>query len=605
MKYRELRNIAIVAHVDHGKTTLVDAMLWQSGIFRDNQDVRERVMDSMDLEREKGITIMAKNTAIAYDGVKINIVDTPGHADFGGEVERTLQMVDGIMLLVDAAEGPLPQTRFVLSKALELALPAIVVINKIDRQDARPTEVLSQVYDLFIDLDASEKQIDFPVIYSIARGGRCAAEPGAPLSDLRPLFDAILRQVPAPAGEAGAPLQVLVTNVQPDSYLGPLAIGRVTQGTLRNRQPITLCHRDGSQTRAAVTALFVFEGLGKVEVETAGPGEIVAVAGMTGIGLGECLADGENPVPLRPLHVDEPTMSMEFLINDSPFSGKEGRFVTSRHLRDRLMKEAAHNLAIKVEDGASQDRFLVFGRGELQMAILIEQMRREGHEFAVGMPRVLTKEVEGRMHEPWETAFIDVAEEYVGIVVQKMGTRKGVMSKMINHGSGRVRLEFDVPSRGLIGYRTEFLTDTKGTGMLTHLYKEYRPWAGDIVHRTSGALVADRTGKVTGYAVVNLQERGELLVGPTEPVYSGMVVGENSRDADLDVNITKEKKLTNMRSSTSESFERIVPPRRLSLEDSIEFIREDELIEITPQSLRLRKRWLDPNERKRRAEQRT
>ncbi len=599
-----LRNIAIVAHVDHGKTTLVDAMLWQSGIFRENQDVRERVMDSLDLEREKGITIMAKNTAITYRGVKINIVDTPGHADFGGEVERTLQMVDGIMLLVDAAEGPLPQTRFVLSKALELDLPAVVVINKIDRQDARPREVLSQVYDLFIDLDASETQIDFPVIYSIARGGRCAADPDAPLSDLRPLFDAILSHIPPPAGEEGAPLQVLVTNVQPDSYRGPLAIGRVAQGTLRSRQPVTLCHRDGSRTDAEVAALFVFEGLGRAEVESAGPGEIVAVAGMTGIGLGECLADRENPVPLRPLHVDEPTMSMEFLVNDSPFSGREGRFVTSRHLRDRLMKEAANNLAIKVEEGTTQDRFLVYGRGELQMAILIEQMRREGHEFAVGMPRVLTKEIDARVHEPWEHAFIDVAEEFVGIVVQKMGTRKGIMSKMINHGSGRVRLEFDAPSRGLIGYRTEFLTDTKGTGMLTHLFNEYRPWAGEIIHRTSGALVADRSGKVTSYAVVNLQERGELFVGPTETVYEGMIVGENSRDADLDVNITKEKKLTNMRSSTAESFEKLVPPRRLSLEESIEFIREDELIEISPASLRLRKRSLDPNERKRRAEQR-
>ena len=604
MAHPHLRNIAIVAHVDHGKTTLVDAMLWQSGAFRDNQEVNERVMDSMDLEREKGITIMAKNTAINYEGVKINIVDTPGHADFGGEVERTLRMVDGIMLLVDAAEGPLPQTRFVLSKALELELPSIVVINKIDRQDARPKEVLNQVYDLFIDLDATEKQIEFPVIYAVARGGRCTLDLDHELTTLRPLFEKILEAIPMPTGDPDGPLQLLVTNVKPDNYLGPMAIGRVVQGTVRDRHNVAICHRDGSMTNSTVTALFVFEGLGRKEVDSAGPGEIVAVAGMEGIGLGESLADGENPTPLKPLRVDEPTMSMEFLINDSPMSGKEGQFVTSRHLRDRLLKEAANNLAIRVEPGQTQDRMLVFGRGELQMAILIEQMRREGYEFAVGMPRVLTKEVDGKVHEPYEHAHIDVAEEFMGIVVQKMGSRKGIMARMINHGSGRVRLEFDVPSRGLIGYRTEFLTDTKGTGMLTHLFADYRPWAGEILHRNTGALVADRTGKVTGYSVVNAQERGELFVGPTEPVYCGMIVGENSRDADLDVNITKEKKLTNMRASNSEVYEKLVPPRRLSLEESIEFIREDELIEITPKSLRLRKRWMDPNDRKRHAEKR-
>ena len=601
MERTDLRNIAIVAHVDHGKTTLVDAMLWQSGTFRDNQEVRERVMDSMDLEREKGITIMAKNTAVSYGSVKINIVDTPGHADFGGEVERTLRMVDGIMLLVDAAEGPLPQTRFVLSKALELELPAIVVINKIDRQDARPAEVLNQVYDLFIDLDATDDQIDFPVIYAIARGGRCTTALGEPLTDLRPLFDTIVRHIPGPTGDPEGPLQLLVTNVQPDRYRGPLAIGRVVQGTIRARQAVALCHRGAEPAIVSVTGLFAYKGLDRVEIESAGPGEIVAVAGMEGIGLGESIADGENPVPLKPLHVDEPTMSMEFLVNDAPFSGKEGAYVTSRHLRERLWKEAANNLAIKVSEGDAQDRFVVFGRGELQMAILIEQMRREGYEFAVGMPRVLTKEVSGKIHEPFELAFIDVPEIYMGVVVQKLGARKGIMGKMVNHGSGRVRLEFSLPSRGLIGYRTEFLTDTKGTGMLTHLFAEYRPWAGDIVHRTTGALVADRAGKVTSYAVVNLQERGELFCAPTDPVYEGMIVGENSRDADIDVNITKEKKLTNMRASTSETFEKLVPPRRMSLEESIEFIREDELIEITPKSLRLRKRWRDPNERKRRA----
>ncbi|RMH63384.1 MAG: translational GTPase TypA [Bacteroidetes bacterium] len=598
---QQLRNIAIVAHVDHGKTTLVDAMLWQSGTFRENQDVAERVMDSMDLEREKGITIMAKNTAIFYEGVKINIVDTPGHADFGGEVERTLRMVDGIMLLVDAAEGPLPQTRFVLSKALQLGLPSIVVINKIDRQDARPKEVLDAIYDLYIDLDATEHQIEFPVLYAVARDGQCTPDPDAPLTDLRPLFEAILETVPAPQGDAEAPLQVLVTNVQPDPYRGPLAIGRVVQGTLRNRQKVTLCHRDGSQTRAEVTALFEYEGLERVEVDAVGPGDICAIAGMAGIGLGESIADAENPQPLEPLHVDEPTMSMEFRINDGPFSGREGQYVTSRNLRDRLFREAETNLAMRIEETDSPDRFLVYGRGELQMAILIEQMRREGYEFCVGMPQVITREIDGKTHEPYELALIDVAEEYMGVVVEKLGRRKGQMTKMVNHGSGRVRLEFRIPSRGLIGYRTEFLTDTKGTGILTHLFDGYGPWAGEITHRTTGALVADRTGKVTGYAVLNLQERGELFVAPGEAVYEGMIVGENSRDVDLDVNITKEKKLTNMRAASADVYEKLTPPRRRSLEESIEFIRQDELIEITPQSIRLRKRHLDPHERKRRA----
>ncbi len=596
-----LRNIAIVAHVDHGKTTLVDAMLWQSGTFREHQTVQDRVMDSMDLEREKGITIMAKNTAIRYGDVKINIVDTPGHADFGGEVERTLGMVDGIMLLVDAAEGPLPQTRFVLSKALELELPSIVVINKIDRKDARPEEVLNEVYDLFIDLDATERQIEFPVIYAVARGGKCALSLGEPLTDLRPLFDMIVDHIPAPSGEADQSFQMLVTTVHPDDYLGPLAIGRIVAGTIRNRQRVTLCHKDDSQTKAEVTELFVYEGLERVSTQEAGPGEIVAVAGMTGIGLGESIADGDDPQPLAPLHVDEPTMSMEFSINDSPFSGRDGPFVTSRHLRERLMKEARNNLAMRVETTASPDRFQVFGRGELQLAILIEQMRREGHEFSVGMPRVITRVVNGGRHEPFELALIDTPEDYMGVVMQKLGIRKGVMVKMVNHGSGRVRLEFDVPSRGLIGYRTEFLTDTKGTGILTHMFNEYRPWAGDIKHRGTGALVADRPGPVTGYAVINLQERGELFVAPTEQVYRGMLVGENSRDADLDVNITKEKKLTNMRASVSDTYERIVPPLRMSLERSIEFIRDDELIEVTPKSVRLRKRHLDPNERKQQA----
>ena len=573
-------------------------MLWQSGIFRANQDVQERVMDSMDLEREKGITIMAKNTAVVYENTKINIVDTPGHADFGGEVERTLRMVDGIMLLVDAAEGPLPQTRFVLSKALQLGLPAIVVINKIDRQDARPSEVLNEIYDLFIDLDATEEQIEFPVLYAVARDGQCKNDLEQPMSDLRPLFNAILERVPAPVGDPSSPLQVLITSVQPDNYLGPIAIGRVIQGTLHNRQRIMLCHRDEQQQVVQVSAVFEYEGLSRIETEKAEPGNIIAVAGVTGIGLGESLTDADNPMPLPPLHVDEPTLSMEFRVNDSPFSGSEGQFVTSRNLRERVMREATNNLAIRVEETDSPDQFLVFGRGELQMAILIEQMRREGYEFAVGMPQVIRKTINGKVHEPFENALIDVPEEYMGIVVQKMGLRRGIMTRMVNHGSGRVRLEFELPSRGLIGYRTEFLTDTKGTGILTHMFEAYRPWAGEVIHRSTGALVADRGGKATSYAIINLQERGDLFVGPTDAVYNGMIIGENSRDVDLDVNITKEKKLTNMRSSTAESFEKLVPPRRMSLEEAIEFIREDELIEVTPKYFRIRKRFLDSHERK-------
>ncbi len=595
----ELRNIAIVAHVDHGKTTLVDAMLWQSGIFRANQEVRERVMDSMDLEREKGITIMAKNTAVRFGGVKINIVDTPGHADFGGEVERTLRMVDGILLLVDAAEGPLPQTRFVLQKALALGHPAVVVINKVDRHDARPREVLNEIFDLFVDLDATEEQVEFSVLYAVARDGRCGVEPEGPFTDLRPLFETILARVPPPEGDMEGSLQVLVTHVQPDLYLGPLAIGRVGQGEMRTREMVNVCHLDGTRTPAAVTALFVFEGLDRIEAEGAGPGDIVAVAGMTGVGLGESIADGIDPRPLEPLLVDEPTMSMEFRVNDSPVSGREGRFVTSRHLRGRLHKEEANNLAIRVEETESPDRFRVYGRGELQMAILVEQMRREGYEFAVGMPQVLTKQVNGKVWEPYENVLVDVDEAFRGVVVKTFGGRKAVLTKMVDYGSGRVRLEFEMPSRGLIGFRTDFLTDTKGTGILTHMFREFRPWAGMIVQRATGGLVADRGGKATAYAALNIQERGTLFVAPGDGVYRGMIVGENRHDIDLTVNITKEKRKTNIRSSTAEAFEKIVPPRRMSLEESIEFIREDELIEVTPLSLRLRKRLLDATERKR------
>ena len=551
-----LRDIAIVAHVDHGKTTLVDAMLWQSGTFRDNEDVQERVMDSMDLERERGITIMAKNMAVQYDDTKINIVDTPGHADFGGEVERTLRMVDGIMLLVDAAEGPLPQTRFVLQKALELELPAIVVLNKIDRSDARPEEALDEIYDLFIDLGADGEQIEFPVLYTIATEGQCATELDGELTDLKPLFDTILDTVPPPSGDAEGPLQMLVTSVKRDNYLGPVAIGRVEQGTLENRQRVSMCHRDGSMETAEITALFAFEGLDRVEIDEAGPGDIVAVAGVEGIGLGESLSDAEAPDPLEPVDVDEPTLSMEFRANTGPFSGREGEYVTSRQLRERLIDESRNNLAIRVEEDEASNCMVVYGRGELQMSILIEQMRREGYEFTVGMPRVITKTIDGTRHEPYEMAEIDIPEEHMGVVVERLGTRKGVMQNITHHQSGRIRVTFEVPSRGLIGYRSQFLTDTKGTGLLTHRFEEFKPWAGDIPHRATGALVADRQGKATGYALLNLQDRGTFFVGPGDAVYEGMIVGENNRTQDLDVNITKEKKLTNMRAAAGEELER-------------------------------------------------
>ena len=595
----QLRNVAIVAHVDHGKTTLVDAMLWQSGTFRANQEVRERVLDSMDLERERGITIMAKNTAVSYRGVKINVVDTPGHVDFGGEVERTLRMVDGVMLLVDAAEGPLPQTRAVLAKALEFGLPAIVVINKVDRRDARPAEVLDEIYDLFIDLDATDEQIEFPVIYAVARDGRCGLSPDDDaLVDLRPLFDAVLQHVPAPTGDPAGALQILVTNVEPDDYLGPVAIGRVVSGSIQDRQDVVVCGRDGATTANTVSALFVHQGLERTSVHMAQAGEIVAIAGLAGVGLGESIADAEDPQPLPALDIDEPTLSMEFAVNDSPFNGQDGRFVTSRHLRDRLDREAARNLAIRVEPGTSPDRFVVYGRGELQLAVLIEQIRREGYEFCVGTPHVVTRHIDGELHEPYERALVDIAEEHLGTVVQKLGERRGVMAKMTNRGSGRARLEFDVPNRGLIGYRTQFLTDTKGTGILTRLANGYRPWAGEIVYRASGALVADRTGRATAYAITNLQDRGELFVAPNETVYDGMLVGERNRPTDLNVNITRERKLTNVRATPSKDAEKLVPPRRLSLEQAIEFIRDDELIEVTPSHLRLRKRELDRHARK-------
>jgi GTP-binding protein len=588
----DLRNIAIIAHVDHGKTTLVDAMLWQSGVFRENQEVVERVMDSGDLEREKGITILAKNTAVRFGNTKINIVDTPGHADFGGEVERTLKMVDGVLLLVDASEGPLPQTRFVLRKALELGLPPIVVINKIDRKDARPAEVLNEVYDLFIDLDAHEDQLDFPVLYTIAREGICRLSPDGEDLPLKPLFERILEAIPAPSYRPEVPLQMLVLNLDYSDYVGRLAIGRIVSGRVTARQDVMLVRLDGRMERARVTNLYVFEGLERVELDTAGPGDIVALAGFSEVNIGETITDPDDPQPLPHVVVDEPTVSMVFQVNTSPFAGQEGRFVTSRNLKERLERELLTNVSLRVEPGDTPDQFKISGRGEFQMAILIEMMRREGFELAAGKPEVITRTIEGARHEPVEKLVIDCLEEHVGVVTQKIGTRRGRMTNMVNHGTGRVRLEFRIPSRGLIGFRNQFLTDTRGTGLLNHLFDGWEPWAGDIPHRVTGALVADRAGKVTGYALEHVQDRGEMFVEPGERVYEGMVVGENTREEDIDVNIVKEKRLTNMRSSTSEEGVHLFPVHRKSLELALEWVREDELLEVTPKSLRLRKRVL-------------
>jgi GTP-binding protein len=592
MHQREnIRNIAIIAHVDHGKTTLVDAMLWQSGLFRANESVPERIMDSIDLEREKGITIMAKNTAIAYKGVHINIVDTPGHADFGSEVERTLTLVDGVLLLVDAAEGPLPQTRFVLKKALEAGLPPIVVVNKIDRSDARPPEVLDEVYDLFIDLEATEDQLEFPVLYSNARAGTATPDLKVEGQTLEPLFEAILATVPAPRFDPAAKLQFRVTMLDWDDYVGRLVIGRVVNGRVRQADRVAVIHRDGSVESAKVTVLYGYEGLKRVEIAEANAGELVAIAGIENIDIGETVGDLESPVALPLIRIDEPTVSMLFSANVSPFAGKEGRFVTSPQLRERLMKERKLNPGIRVEETDSPDTFRVSGRGELQLAILIEMMRREGYEVEVGKPEIITRgDASGRTLEPMEHLVIDIPEDFIGAVTQKIGPRKGAMTKMVNHGTGRVRLEYRIPSRGLIGYRTEFLTDTRGTGLLNHLFDGWDAWQGDIAHRQNGALVADRAGKTTGYAIDNLQARGTMFVGPGESVYEGQIVGENSRDNDLDVNITKEKKLTNMRASTADEGIKLTPPRIMNLEQCLEWIREDELLEVTPRALRLRKR---------------
>ncbi len=599
MENKGIRNIAIIAHVDHGKTTLVDAMLRQSGIFRSNEEVEERVMDSIDLERERGITIMAKNASIEYQGIKINIVDTPGHADFGGEVERTLKMVDGVLLLVDASEGPLPQTRFVLKKALELKLPPILVINKIDRPDARIKEVLNEVYDLFIDLDADEAQLDFPVVYTNAKKGMAVLNPedAGNAANLKPLFDLIINTVPPP-GDAGPILQVLVTNIDYSEYVGRLAIGRIFSGSLRSGSPVSVAISEGRIIKSKATLIYAFKGLERVEVKQAFAGDIVAISGIEEINIGDTITDFDAPKALPRIKVDEPTISMVFSPNSSPFSGRDGKYVTSRNLRERLEKELLHNVSISV-DFERADAFKVMGRGELQLAILIEMMRREGYEMSVAMPEVLTKTINGAVHEPVELLIVDVPEEFIGVVTEEVGRRKGRMVKMHSGGSGRTRLEYRIPSRGLIGFRSMFLTDTKGTGLLNHLFDGYEPWSGGIKKRQTGALVADRTGVTTTYALFHLQPRGGLFVTENTAVYEGMIIGENSREVDLDVNATKEKKLTNMRSAGADDALMLFPPRILSLEQSIEFIREDELVEVTPKSIRLRKKTLEASKRKR------
>jgi GTP-binding protein len=594
---KSIRNIAIIAHVDHGKTTLVDAMLRQSGTFRANEHLVERVMDSNELERERGITILAKNTAVFYHDVKINIVDTPGHSDFGGEVERALKMVDGVMLLVDASEGPLPQTRYVLSKALEAKLPPIVVINKIDRSDARAPEVLNEIYDLFIDLDASEDQLDFPVLYTNAKLGTASTKLTGG-ENLRPLFDAILKTIPVPAGDPEALLQVLVANLDYSDYLGRLAIARAVNGTLRIGEEVAIVHENETR-KTKITKLFTFSGLKRVDIEATELGDIVAIAGVEGINIGDTITDAENPSPLPRVSIDEPTIAIQFTINSSPFSGREGQFVTSRHLRERLDKELLTNVSIRVEETGSPDTFKVLGRGELQLAILIEMMRREGFELMVGKPEIVTKRIDGKLMEPVEKLTVDVPDGFVGVVMEQLGVRKGEITVMHNHGSGRVRIEFRVPSRGLIGLRSQLLTDTRGTIVMNSLFDGYMEWQGEIPHRLTGAMVSDRDGATTAYALWGLQERGELFVAPGTEVYEGMIIGENAKDNDLDVNCVREKKLTNMRSSSADDAIRLVPFRNLNLEQAIEFITDDEFVEVTPKALRLRKKILQSNRRPR------
>ncbi len=592
-----IRNIAIIAHVDHGKTTLVDAMLKQSGIFRANEEIRDRVMDSNDLERERGITILAKTTAVHYHGMKINIVDTPGHSDFGGEVERALRMVDGVLLLVDASEGPLPQTRYVLMKALEEKLPAIVVINKIDRPDARIQEVVNEIYDLFIDLDATEEQLDFSIVYTNARSGVAKTNLEDNTEDLRVLFEAILKHIPEAPGDPEAVLQFVVANLDYSDYLGRLAIGRVFNGTLRFGDEVGILKLDGSIQKTKITKLFSFEGLKRVDETVGQVGDILAIAGLEGINIGESVTDPDRPCAATRIHIDEPTIAMMFTINTSPFVGKEGTHVTSRKLRERLNKELLTNVSIRVEEAGGPEAHRVMGRGELQLAILIETMRREGFELMVGKPEILTKTVNGQVLEPVELFVIDFPDAYMGVVIEKLSSRKGKMIKMINHGSGRVRLEFHVPTRGLIGLRSQILTDTRGTAIMNTLFHAYVPWMGDIPTRPTGVLVADRSGRATPFAMWNLQERGEIFISPGVEVYEGMIIGENARAADLNVNIVKEKKLTNMRSSTADEAIRLVSPRLLNLEQAIEFIRDDEWVEITPLSIRMRKKVLAANQR--------
>ena len=595
-----IRNIAIIAHVDHGKTTLVDAMLRQAGTFRANEALTERVMDSNELEKERGITILAKNTAIQFQDTKINIVDTPGHADFGGEVERALKMVDGVMLLVDASEGPLPQTRYVLSKALEAKLLPILVINKIDRPDARPKEVLDEVYDLFIDLDAAEDQLDFPVLYTNAKLGTASTSLDTPGENLQPLFETIISTIPPAKGDPDGPLQILVTNLDYSDYLGRLAIARVFNGTLHNGEEVNISRRDGSLIKTKITKLFTFNGLKRTDTEVTQVGDIVAIAGVTGITIGETITGIENPAPLPLIVIDEPTIAMQFSVNNSPMAGREGQFVTSRNLRERLDRELLTNVSIRVEETGSPDSFKVLGRGELQLAILIEMMRREGFELMVGRPEIVTKTVDGKVQEPVEHLTIDVPDNFVGTVIERLGPRRGEMLKMHNHGYGRVRLEFRVPSRGLIGLRSEMLTETRGTIVMNSLFDGYMPYQGEIPQRPSGALISDRNGPTTAYALNGLQDRGVLFVTAGVDVYEGMVIGEHSRDNDLDVNVVREKKLTNMRASSADDAIRLVPFKPMNLEQAIEFIAEDELVEVTPKSLRLRKKILQANRRPRR-----
>ena len=598
----DIRNIAIIAHVDHGKTTLVDAMLNQSGTWRENEQHVERVMDSMDLERERGITIMAKNTSVRFGGVKINILDTPGHADFGGEVERVLKMVDGVMLLVDAAEGPLPQTRFVLRKALEARLPAIVVVNKIDRQDARPEEVVNDIYDLFIDLDANDEQIDFPVLYAVSRDGVAKKELTDESRSLRPLFEEIVRTIPPPRELREDSLQLLVANLDYNEYIGRLAIGRIFSGEIAQGETVAVVKRDKTVEKIRVKELYAFEGLKRESIERAGFGEIVALAGVEGIEIGETITTADNPRALPVIAVDEPTISMIFGVNNSPFSGTEGKYVTSRQIKERLDRELLSNVAIRVSETESPDQFKVSGRGELQLSILIEMMRREGYELQVSKPEVITRVEQGKTLEPIELVVIDCPEEFIGVVTEAMGRRKGQMTKMVNHGTGRVRLEFETPSRGLIGFRGEFLTETKGTGLLNTIFLRWGEWQGSMRGRATGSLIADRAGEATTYALFNLQERGTMFIRPTTRVYEGMIVGENARAVDLDVNIVREKKLTNMRASTADEAMRLVPVKDLSLEQSLEFIADDELVEVTPKSIRLRKRVLASNQRPKKKE---